>query len=240
MKKKSLLAGVAMGAMVMATAVSGCGKAEPVEVTITFMNEDAEVGSITTTAGAVVEGYESYETIDGYEFLGWFEAPTYVEISQKDLTVDTFEEDTVLYGYFKPMEAAEDTRNWYIVGAGTSKVLADGNWAGVNDDAVKEAAQMTLTGAARNEFAITLDLYAGDQFQLIPDWSWDGQLGYGYFTEIDAAQMENGGGLSGSDSTSNVNVLMDGNYTITLTTNPDNMKQTTISVVRNGDVVGEE
>ena len=52
--------------------------------------------------------------------------------------------------------------------------------------------------------------------------------------------MENGGGLSGSDSTSNVNVLMDGNYTITLTTNPDNMKQTTISVVRNGDVVGEE
>lgn len=86
-----------------------------------------------------------------------------------------------------------------------------------------------------NEYAVTLDLCAGDQFQLIADWSWDTQLGFGYVTDYDSSQIENGGGLSGSDKTSNINVLQDGNYTITIVTNPNDMAQTQFSIVRNGD-----
>ena len=47
--------------------------------------------------------------------------------------------------------------------------------------------------------------------------------------------MEDGGGLAGTSDKANVNVLVDGNYTITLTTNPDNQAQDTLSIVRNSD-----
>mgnify|MGYP002682571117 FL=1 len=47
--------------------------------------------------------------------------------------------------------------------------------------------------------------------------------------------MESGGSLGGSANTANVNVLVDGNYTITLTTNPDNPALDTVTVVRNSD-----
>ena len=49
--------------------------------------------------------------------------------------------------------------------------------------------------------------------------------------------MENGGGLGDTSSTSNVNVIMDGNYTITLTTDPSNEAMDTLVVTRNGDTV---
>ena len=124
---------------------------------------------------------------------------------------------------------------WYVVGAGTSPVLSASSWAGSVDDSVKADCQLVATGNATNEFAITLDMYAGDQFQVIHDWGWDGQKGFGAFTTIDETQMENGGGLGGSAATANVNVLMDGNYTITLTTDPDNAVQDTLTIVRNGD-----
>ena len=151
----------------------------------------------------------------------------------------TFEEDTTLYGSFKSTDVTEDTRLWYIVGTGASSELAASSWAGAVDDSVKESCQLKATGNAANEFAITLNLYAGDQFQIIHDWAWDGQKGYGCFTTIDDTQMENGGGLSGSDSKSNINVIMDGNYTITLTTDPDNELMDTLTIVRNGDATAE-
>ncbi|MBR1390433.1 MAG: hypothetical protein IJ567_03150 [Lachnospiraceae bacterium] len=212
---------------------------EKSEITVTFMNGDEQLGTVTAAAGEQLTGYEAYEDQDGYAFEGWYETPTFLESSAKDPAADTFDADTTLYGNFKPEEAAEDTRSWYIVGTGTGKVLADTNWASDVEDEVKEAARLQPTGNATNEFAITLDLYEGDQFQLIHDWAWDGQLGYGYFTDIDDTQFENGGGLSGSDSSANVNVIMDGNYTITLTTDPNNAAQTTISIVRNGDPADE-
>ena len=90
-------------------------------------------------------------------------------------------------------------------------------------------------GKQTNEFAITIDLFVGDEYQLISDWSWDNQLGYGRFTELDASQMENAGGFGGTDETANVKVAADGKYTITLITNPDNPAQIQISVVRISD-----
>lgn len=228
--------GVILGCLMVSAALSGCQSTEPEEITVTLMNNEETVATLTGEADTLLEGFEEYESLPGYEFLGWYETPTFLESSRKDLHSDVFGQDETLYGYFKPEEAAEDSRSWYIVGTGTSEVLAATNWASVPVEDVQDIAQLKPTGNAKNEFSITLDLYSGDQFQLIPDWSWDGQLGYGYFTEIDETQMESGGSLEGSEKKANVNVLVDGNYTITLTTNPDNIAQTTISIVRNGDI----
>ena len=212
-----------------------CGEAEAADITVTFMNGEAELGKVTAKAGEVLTDYAQFETVENAEFLGWYETPTFLDSSLKDLTTATFDADTILYGSFKNTNVAEDTRLWYVVGAGTSPVLSASSWAGSVEDSVKADCQLVATGNAKNEFAITLDLYAGDQFQVIHDWGWDGQKGFGAFTTIDASQMENGGGLGGSAVTANVNVIMDGNYTITLTTDPDNAAQDTLPIVRNGD-----
>lgn len=234
-KKFKKFLGVLLAVTTVMMTFGACGNTAKEEITVTFMNGETELGKVTGAKGEVLTDYEQYEAIEGFEFLGWYEAPSLLETSKQDLTTATFEEDTTLFGSFKSTQVAEDTRVWYIVGTGASKELAASNWAADVDDSVKEACQLKATGNAVNEFAITLNLYAGDQFQIIHDWSWDGQKGFGYFTSIDETQMENGGGLGGSDSTANVNVIMDGNYTITLTTDPENELQDTLTIVRNGD-----
>lgn len=242
-------AGVVMGSVLLAATLTGCGQAageeqqETVaevssELTITFMNGEEELGKVTVNAGEVLaeENYAGYQEVDGAEFLGWYETPSFLESSKKDLAVDTFEESKTLYGCFKSSEVAEDTRVWYLAGTSSKGSLKDNNWADAGiDEAVKATFQLTATGNATNEFAITIDLYEGDQFQVIHDWAWDGQKGFGCFTDVDASCMESGGGLGGTEATANVNVLMDGNYTITLTTDPDNAAMDTLVVVRNGD-----
>lgn len=210
-------------ACVTLTMLCACGEPTKQEISVTFMNGEETLGTVTGASGEVLTGYESYESVANAEFLGWYETPTFLESSKKDLAIATFEADTTLYGSFKSTDVTEDTRAWYVVGDGTSEVIKNSAWAGAAvDDAAKAACQLMPTGNSVNEFEITVDLFAGDQFQVIHDWGWDGQKGYGCFTEIDASQMENGGGLGGSDTTSNVNVIMDGSYTITLTTDPDN------------------
>ncbi len=238
-KTMKKIVSVALVCMMSAMMLCGCGGSDAKDVTVTFMNGETELGKVTGKAGEVLSDYEKYQTVENTEFLGWYETPTFLETSLKDLKTATFEEDTILYGSFKNTNVAEDTRSWYVVGAGKSQVLADSSWAGSVDDSIKEACQLKATGNATNEFAITLDLYVDDQFQVIHDWGWDGQKGFGCFTSIDDTQMENGGGLGGSDTTSNVTVIMDGNYTITLTTDPENPLQDTLSIVRNGDASGD-
>ena len=233
---------------VCVTALAGflaaCGAEEEtpeVPVTVTFMNGEEALGSVETVQGATLNAadYEAYETVDGTEFLGWFKTPGYLEVSKTDPATDVFEEDTTLYGCFRSLVVTEDTRTWYIVGSSNYEgPLKDSAWADANvRPQLREAVQLTLTGNAVNEFAITMDLYEGDLFQLVHDWGWDGQIGFGFLTEYDESCFENGGGLSGSAKTSNIKVLADGNYTLTLTTNPDDEALTTFTIVRNGDPV---
>lgn len=205
---------------------------------ITFMKDESVLGTTEVKEGVILSknDYEKYETGENTEFIGWYETPTFLDASKKDLTKDTFTKDTILYGNFKSDSASEDTRVWYIVGTSDKGNLKDSNWAGANvEDSVKAEFELKATGN-NNEFAITIDLYAGDQFQIIHDWSWDGQKGYGCFSGLDSTMFENGGGLGGTDNTSNVNVIMDGSYTITLTTNPDDEVHDTLTVTRNGDI----
>jgi hypothetical protein len=215
--------------------------AEAANITVTFMEGETTLGTVETAAGVALDAsaYSAFEAKEDYEFLGWYETPSFLESSKKDPSVDTFTEDTTLFGNYKKAVVTEDTRLWYL--AGTSQVgpMKDNNWAGDISDELKESFQLKPTGNATNEFQITIDLFEGDQFQVIHDWSWDGQKGFGWFTDLDETQMESGGSLGGSAKTANVNVLVSGNYTITLTTDPDNAALDTLVVVRNGDPLTE-
>lgn len=208
------------------------------QCTVTFMNGEEVLGSAVATMGELLPAadYEAYENQEGMEFVGWFETPSFLESSQKDLSVDAITKDTTLYGSFRNTNVAEDTRVWYLAGTSSGGPLAASNWGNESvAEADREAVRLQPTGNQVNEFSLTIDLYNGDQFQVIHDWAWDGQKGFGRFTQIDETQMESGGGLDGESSKANVNVIMDGNYTITLTTDPDNEALDTLSIVRNGD-----
>ena len=251
MKNNNVLSKVAAlltGVVLTAGLLTGCGDtssqagsaASTAEtITVTFMNQDETIGTATANVGEVLDksSYEAFETAESGEFNGWYETPSYLESSKKDLTTDSFTKDTTLYGDFRAAEVSEDTRHWYIAGTSKTGSLALNNWAADLSDEEKAQFELVPTGNAVNEFSLTIDLYEGDQFQIIPDWSWDGQKGYGKFTQIDDAQMENAGGLADSVDKANVQVKEDGNYTITLTTNPDNQAQDTLTIVRNSDPV---
>lgn len=206
------------------------------EVTITFVNGDTVLGELKVTEGELVKGYEKFEKVAKFNFDGWYKTPTLLASSAVDFTKDTFNEDTKIFGSFKAAELEEDTRNWYVVGEGSGIELKTSAWAGSSvDEAGRELCQLKPTGNAKNEFAITLDLYVGDNFQIIHDWKWDGQKGFGRLTSVDATQFESAGSLSGESSKANIKVIMEGNYTITLTTDPSNALYDTITIVRNGD-----
>ncbi|WP_051233636.1 hypothetical protein [Butyrivibrio sp. NC3005] len=231
---------VCLGIMIAASTLAGCSSkktedAAKEEVTITFMRSDKTLGQAKAAKGEVLDKglYESYEKSDDAEFNGWFETPTFVAPSKKDLTKDTFDSDTTLYGDFRAQEAKEDTRHWYIAGTSEKGILKSNNWAGKLSDEEKKQFELVPTGKNKNEFSLTIDFEEGDQFQVIPDWSWEGQKGFGKFTQIDENDAENAGGLDASKDKSNVQIKTAGNYTITLTTNPDNPAQDTLTLVRN-------
>lgn len=242
-------AGLILAGALTAAALCGCGSNKPAGgndgksseksiVKIAFMKNESVLGTAEVKESTILSksDYEKYEASEGTEFMGWYETPAFLDASKKDLSKDTFTKDTVLYGNFKLKSASEDTRIWYIVGTSDKGSLKDSNWAGADvEDSVKKEFELKST-ENNNEFTITIDLYAGDQFQIIHDWNWDGQKGYGCFTGLDSSMFESGGGLGGTDNTSNVNVIMDGNYTINLTTNPDDEAHDTLTITRNGDI----
>lgn len=240
MMKKRLITTIA-SCLIAVAMLTGCGSNEPEKVQVTFMNGEEILGTVETNKGAILDeaNYEVYEDLEGNVFEGWFKTPSYLDASKVDLLSESFEEDTILYGLFKSDSVTEDTRKWYIVGSSSSGLLAISNWAAeISDD---EKAMFELVGTGNpNEFSITIDLYSGDQFQIIPDWAWDDQMGFGYVKEYDEVQIENGGGLSGSDKTSNINVVADGKYTITVVTNPDDAAQNSITIEKTGEADAAE
>lgn len=245
MKHKKKLVVVWGMCMVLVMSLCACGKNDDnkqtetkAQYTITFMQGNKKLGEIKAEEGAVLnkEDYAEFEKIEGAEFVGWYETPGFLDSSLKDLSKDTFKKNTTLYGSFASKNVSEDTRVWYLAGTSEKSILKLSSWAGTAQAEDMEKLELKATGNAKNEFSITVDLYKGDEFQVIHDWAWADQKGFGCVTTVDETQFEGGGGLGGSAETSNINVIMDGNYTITLTTNPENSSLDTFVIVRNGDV----
>lgn len=189
---------------------------------------------------------------DGYEFVNWFATPSK---SHKFDFTEELNENVSIYGGFS--KYVVDTRDYYIIGAGTSSVLLDG-WGVINE------AHKFTKAPDKNEYTLTLDLKKDDEFTLNASVKYEGKRGAGYLTKY---ALENGtevfeGLGSVYDDTNkglNIKVKYSGNYTLTLTTHPNEdyyntngngyteatkeiyniSPYDTIDWVRNGDVLQE-
>ncbi len=214
-------------------AFAACGPKESGDkVTVTFYdatgtNKPAEMKVLKTQKVTKGESVASYvPTKDGgYDFVNWFATPSKSHVFDFTTKID---KDTSIYGGFSKFVA--DTRDYYIIGTGTSKVLLDG-WNVANSDAswdaVKANHKFTKSSATdKNEYTMTLDLMENDQFVLMTNRQYHAKRGYGYLDSLkleDGTEVFAGQGSVYDDSSkgSNIMVKKSGNYTLTITTHPD-------------------
>ena len=209
---QKLMLGITM-VISSAAMLASCDKTESYNVTYYNGNqvlkvEEVKDGELATDWTPVVEGYT---------FDDWYGTPTFTH--KFDFT-QAITGDTEVFGKFISNEVVADTRDFYIVGSGTSPILLESNWGKVINDSMK------LTKASdKNDYTITLDLYAGDQFQFAINTSWENQRGVGYLQgfKLDDEEIfkDPGSAYGNSSKRSNIEVKKSGNYTFTLTTYPD-------------------
>lgn len=231
MKRKAML--VVLLAMSLSTTVllAGCGNTGAAgsavesevagdvvatEHTITFY--DAADGSVLDTT-TVADGETVEETTpekDGYQFIGWY---VNQQMSRGYDFSKAVTSDLELYAGFAKYQ--EDTRSFYIVGSGESDVLSESNWGEVTGDA---QAFVKSDNTKVNEYTLTVTLAEGDQFQFAMNGSWEDQRGYGYLAadSLDGTQyLKSAAGLGDSiPKKTNIEVVVPGTYTFTLTTYP--------------------
>lgn len=194
------------------------GKDESTEdtYTVTFYDSDGktELKTEEVKSGECVAEYEPEK--DGEIFVGWFATP---QMTHRFDFSTVITEDTQVFGGF--VTYVEDTREFYIVGSGTSPVLLESNWGKVIGDAQKLTKE---DSSDSNKYSITLDLAEGDEFQFAINSAWNAQRGYGYLDSISKDGTDyfaNSGGLGDvSTKRSNIKCAVAGNYTFTLTTYP--------------------
>lgn len=238
MRRKSFKAATATAAvlMCMTMAFSACGSGDAAESTTTAENSAADAESEETAASHTVTFYDSDGTTvldteevadgecateytpekEGSIFVGWFATP---QMSHNYDFTQAVTEDTSIFAGF--VTYVEDTREYAIVGSGTSPVLLESNWGAVIGEAQMMEKEENDTA---NIYTITLDLNAGDEFQFAKNSSWGDQRGYGYMETITldgTDYFENAGSLGdASAKRSNIKCAVAGNYTFTLTTYP--------------------
>lgn len=250
--KKSLLALLAIGAAVtMTLGLAACGGGNT--HTVTFMDGDTVLKTEEVEDGATVEEYTPTKD-GGYEFVDWFATPS--KNHEYDFSTPITDDVTIYAGFtlFK-----DDTREFYVLGSGTSELLFTSDWGAVITDAHK----MTKADG-KNEYSITMDLKEGDQFQFALDSEWSNKRGYGYLdtlTMADGTEVFSGEGSPYDDSAKGSNIVCEysGNYTLTLHTYPNEDYYNTagegytedrkeiynigtydkITWVRNGDVIND-
>ena len=225
MKRKSLMF-VLAATLVLSMGAVGCGsKGNDAEketqgetkedtYTVTFFDADGktELKTVEVKSGECVEEYIP----DKEGFVGWFATP---KMSHRFDFSTAITEDTQVFGGF--VTYAEDTREFAIVGSGSSPVLMESNWGKVIGDAQKMTKE---DNSEANVYTITLDLNEGDEFQFAINSEWHNQRGYGYLDSITKDGKEyfaNSGTLGDASSKrANIKCAIGGNYTFTLTTYP--------------------
>ena len=210
MKKMKWISLLLVAAMVISL-FAGCAK-EETKFTVEYMDGDTVLKTEEVVEGGTATAWTPEK--EGQTFVGWFATPTMsVEF---DFSKPIAENTKVFAGF---SAYAEDTRTWAIVGSGKGDLLLSSNWGKVIADA------HILKKTGDNEYSITIDLYAGDEFQFAINTSWHHKRGFGYLeTATDASGNEAFSGSGGIGETAakgqNIKVAMDGNYTITLHTHP--------------------
>ncbi|MBR1845495.1 MAG: InlB B-repeat-containing protein [Oscillospiraceae bacterium] len=184
--------------------------------TVTFYDSDGEtvLNTVEVPLGETIQPEDPEK--EGYAFIGWFATP---KLTRAFDFTRGIREDTSVYAGFASWE--EDTREFAILGFGTSPLLAESNWGAV----INDEHRMTKEDAeGRNVYTITVDLEEGDLFQFAIDSSWADQRGFGYIEDgqLDGTEyLKGNAGLGGGDTRrANIEVAVSGNYTFTLVTYP--------------------
>ena len=198
---------------VTVTFYDATGTNSPSEMTVVKTVKIDKDTKLTVGADGTVDGYTPTKD-GGYEFVNWFATPSKSHVFDFS---EAISENVSVYGGFSKYVA--DTRDFYIIGAGTSSVLVDG-WGVINDDHKFTKAE------GNNEYSLTLDLKANDEFVLVSSADYTAKRGAGYlvkYTLSDGTEVFAGEGSVYDDSTkgANIKVKYDGNYTLTLTTHPN-------------------
>ena len=210
MKKMKWISLLLVAAMAISL-FAGCAK-EETKFTVEYMDGETVLKTEEVVEGSTAAAWTPEK--EGQTFVGWFATPTMsVEF---DFSKPIAENTKVFAGF---SAYAEDTRTWAIVGSGKGDLLLSSNWGKVIADAHK------LEKTGDNEYSITIDLYAGDEFQFAINTSWHHKRGYGYLETVkDASGNEVFSGSGGIGETAakgqNIKVAQNGNYTITLHTHP--------------------
>jgi hypothetical protein len=189
--------------------------------TVTFYDGETVLKTEQVDDGKMAVEYTPEK--DGYAFMNWYATPSQSRLY--DFSAPVTAARSIFAGFSKYQD---DTRTFYIVGSGTSKLLLESNWGThLTDD-------MKLTKIdGENTHTITCDILQGDQFQFAISDKWEHQRGLGYLvgeTDADGVQCFTGagGGLGEvTDKTKNIECLTDGNYTFMLHTFPADDKYNT-------------
>lgn len=216
MKKKIVAVLAAGAALTMAFGLAACNDKDKDEyVTVTYMDGTTVLKTEQVKKGEAPAGYTPTKD-GGYEFVNWFATPSKNHIFDMSAAVN---EDVRVYAGFTLFK--NDTRDFYLVGSGESELLFTSNWGKVITDNHK-----LTKDANKNEYKITLDLKANDQFQFAINTEWANKRGFGYLSTLtldDGTKVFDGEGSPYDDSAkgSNIKCLYSGNYTITLKTYPN-------------------
>ena len=141
-------------------------------VTVTWYQGSKELRTEKVEKGTILESWTP--EVEGKTFTGWYAEAS---LTQAFDFTQPVTEDTDLFAAFKSDEYVEDTNNYYLIGTGAGDMGA-ASW-----DHAKAEANLSMTKqdvAGANVYTITLDMYAGDRFQICFGGSWDGQVGIGY------------------------------------------------------------
>lgn len=190
------------------------------QVTVTFYDATdsanlVKLKDVKVDKGSTVESYTPTKD-GGYEFVNWFAVPSKNHAFDFGTAIN---EDTNVYAGFTLFK--NDTREFYVVGSGTSELLFQSNWGKVLTDAHK----MTKD-ASKNEYTIQMDVKQGDEFQFVINSDWANKRGYGYMststlTNGTAAFEGQGSVYDESSKGSNIKCVYSGNYKFTLKTYPN-------------------
>ena len=224
----------------MGAALAACSSHDG-EVKVTFYDGDKVITEKWVEKDGTLEEFTpadvGYEKGEGFTFFDWFSTKNYTfEMDWEEAIT----KDKNVYSAWYSDE--EDTRTWTIAGESPSggPLLEIGWNGGIIDEG--EVQNVLAKAEGKNEFKITINLYAGDSFQFCvqdEDGVWatnsDGSsvARGGRFMEDDEYFSIAKDALSGGQQ--NITVDQSGNYTFTLLTDAVDQNISDITYVRNGD-----
>lgn len=157
MKKIRLLTTLAVIALLVLGAIglSACND-EAESYTVTYYDGETVLKTETVESGK--NAVEWTPVKDGYQFVDWFATPSFSHVFD---FAQPITQNTSVFAQWQSATQSVDTRSFYIVGSGTSPILSQSNWGAV----IGEDFKMTKA-ADSNTYTYTVDLFAGDLFQL--------------------------------------------------------------------------